>query len=59
MDRREFLLLDLDNFGSKADFAVANRAPTGIEAVCVNGRRAYSPDPEVKTVRAGKVLRIK
>ena len=41
------------------DFAVANRVPTGIEAVYVNGRPAYSPDPEFKTVRSGKVLRIK
>ena len=55
----DLVLLDLDKFDSKADFAVANRVPTGIESVYVNGRLAYSPDPGVKTVRAGKVLRIK
>ena len=51
--------MKIDKFDSKADFAVANRVPTGIESVYVNGRLAYSPDPGVKTVRAGKVLRIK
>ena len=55
----DLVLLDLDKYDSKADFAVANRVPTGIEAVYVNGQPAYSPDSSVKTVRAGKVLRIK
>ena len=55
----DLVLLDLEKFDSKADFAVSNRVPTGIEAVYVNGQPAYSPDPGVKTVRAGKVLRIK
>ena len=52
-------LLDLDKFDSTADFAVANRPPTGVEAVYVNGKLAYSPDSGVKTARAGRVLRIK
>ena len=53
------MLLDLDKFDSKADFAAANKAPTGVEAVYVNGQLSYSPDPDVKTVRAGRVLRIR
>ena len=55
----DLVLLDLDRYDSKADFAVANRKPTGVEAVYVNGKLAYSPDPEVKTTRPGRVLRIK
>ena len=55
----DLVLIDLDKYDSKADFAVPNRVPAGIEAVYVNGQLAYSPDPDVKTVRAGKVLRIK
>ncbi|MBQ9335977.1 MAG: amidohydrolase family protein [Lentisphaeria bacterium] len=55
----DMVLLDLDKYDSKADFAQANRAPTGVTAVYVNGELGYSPDPEVKTARAGKVLRIK
>ena len=55
----DLVLLDLKEFDSKADFAVANRVPTGIEAVYVNGKLAYSPDSGAKTFRAGKVLRIK
>ena len=55
----DLVLLDLDRYDSKADFAVANRKPTGVEAVYVNGNLAYSPDPEVKTTRSGRVLRIK
>jgi len=53
------LLLDLDKYDCAADFAVANRAPTGVEAVYVNGELAYSPDAGAKTARAGRVLRIK
>ena len=55
----DMVLLDLKEYNSKADFAVANRAPTGIEAVYVNGKLAYSPNSKAKTFRAGKVLRIK
>jgi len=55
----DLVLLDLNNYDSKADFAVVSRTPTGIEAVYVNGQLAYSPDPGVKTTRAGRVLRIK
>ena len=55
----DMVLLDLKKFDSKADFTVTNRAPTGVEAVYVNGRLAYSPDSDAKTFRAGKVLRIK
>ena len=49
----------LKKFDSKADFAKSNRAPTGVEAVYVNGKLAYSPNSGAKTFRAGKVLRIK
>ena len=55
----DLVLLDLDKFDSKADFAVANRVPTGVEAVYVNGKLAYSPDSSARTTRAGRVLRIK
>ena len=55
----DMVLLDLKAYDSKADFAVTNRAPTGIEAVYVNGKLAYSPDSGAKTLRAGQVLRIK
>ena len=55
----DLVLLDLDEFDCAADFAVANRPPTGVEAVYVNGKLAYSPDPEAPTARAGRVLRIK
>ena len=54
----DLVLLDLDKFDSSADFAVANRAPTGVLAVYVNGKLAYSPAGD-KTTRAGRVLRIK
>ena len=55
----DLVLLDLDKYDSKADFAVANRVPTGVEAVYVNGKLAYSSDSSAKTTRAGRVLRIK
>ena len=55
----DMVLLDLKEYDSKADFAEANRVPTGIESVYVNGKLAYSPNPDAKTFRAGKVLRIK
>ena len=55
----DLVLLDLKKYNSKANFAVANRVPTGIEAVYVNGKLAYSPKSKAKTFRAGKVLRIK
>ena len=55
----DMVLLDLKAYDSKADFAVTNRAPTGIEAVYVNGKLAYAPNSDAKTFRAGKILRIK
>ena len=55
----DLVLLDLDKYDSKADFAVSNRPPTGVDSVYVNGQLAFSPDPSVKTIRAGRVLRIK
>jgi len=55
----DMVLLDLDRYDSKADFIQANRIPTGVEAVYVNGKLAYSPDPVAETVRAGRVLRIR
>ena len=55
----DLVLLDLDRYDSKADFKVTSRKPTGVEAVYVNGKLAYSSDPEAKTTRAGRVLRIK
>ena len=55
----DLVLLDLNNFDSKADFAKVNCPPTGVDAVYVNGKLAYSSNPEAKTFRAGHVLRIK
>ena len=55
----DMVLLDLKAYNSKANFAAANRVPTGIKAVYVNGKLAYSPNSKAKTFRAGKVLRIK
>ncbi len=55
----DMVLLDLKAYNSKANFAAANRVPTGIKAVYVNGKLAYSPNSKAKTYRAGKVLRIK
>ena len=55
----DLVLLDLDRYDSKADFRVTSRKPTGVKAVYVNGKLAYSSDPEAKTARAGRVLRIK
>ena len=54
----DLVLLDLDRYDSEADFAAANRTPTGVDAVYVNGELAYSSDPEAETTRAGRVLRI-
>ena len=55
----DLTLVDLEEYDSKADYAVPNRRAEGVHAVYVNGRLAYSPDPEVKTFRPGKMLRIK
>ena len=55
----DLTLVDLGNYDSQADYAVPNRRAQGVQAVYVNGRLAYSPDPEVKTFRPGKMLRIK
>ena len=54
----DLVLIDLEKYDSKADFAVSNRKPTGVEAVYVNGKLAYSPAGD-KTTRAGRVLRVK
>ena len=55
----DLTLVDLEGYDSKADYAVPNRRAEGVHAVYVNGRLAYSPDPEVDTQRPGKMLRIK
>jgi len=55
----DMVLLDLDRYDSDADYGRSNRKPTGVDSVYVNGRLAYSSDPEAKTVRAGRVLRIR
>ena len=55
----DMVLLDLDRYDSAADYGHANRTPTGVGAVYVNGELAYSSDPDAKTVRAGRVLRIR
>lgn len=55
----DLTLIDLDNYDSKADYSVPNRRAEGVYAVYVNGKLAYSPDPEVKTFQPGKMLRIK
>ena len=55
----DLTLVDLEKYDSQADYAVPNRRAQGVLAVYVNGRLAYAPDPEVKTFRPGKMLRIK
>ena len=54
----DLTLVDLEKYDSKADYAVPNRRAEGVHAVYVNGKLAYSPDPEVKTFRPGKMIRI-
>ena len=55
----DMVLLDLDRYDSDADYGCSNRKPSGVDSVYVNGRLAYSSDPEAETVRAGRVLRIR
>ena len=55
----DLVLLDLEKFDSKADYAAPNRRAEGVAAVYVNGKLGYSADPEVKTFRNGRMLRIK
>ena len=55
----DMVLLDLDRYDSNADYGHANRTPSGVDSVYVNGNLAYSCDPDAKTVRAGRVLRIR
>ena len=55
----DLTLVDLEKYDSQADYAVPNRPAEGVHGVYVNGQLAYSPDPEVKTFRSGKMLRIK
>ncbi len=55
----DLTLVDLEHYDSKADYVVPNRAAEGVYGVYVNGSPAYFPDPEVKTFRPGKMLRIR
>ena len=55
----DLTLLDLERYDSKADYSTPNRRADGVYAVYVNGRLAFSADPERQTCRAGKMLRIK
>ena len=55
----DLVLLDLDNFSSPADYARPNQRALGVSGVYVNGRLAYSSDPEKAVARPGKMLRIK
>ena len=55
----DLVLLDLEKYDSAADYARPNVRAEGVHAVYVNGKLAYSPDPEVKTARPGRMLRIK
>ena len=55
----DLVLLDLEKYDSAADYARPNVRAEGVRAVYVNGELAYSPDPEVKTARPGRMLRIK
>ena len=54
----DLVLLDLEKYDSFADYARPNIRAVGVHAVYVNGGLAYSPDPEVKTARPGRMLRI-
>ena len=55
----DLVLLDLDTFDSNADYVTPNRRAQGVKSVYVNGSLAYDIDPEIKTERPGKMLRIK
>ncbi len=55
----DLVLLDLEKFDSLADYSTPNRRAEGIAAVYVNGKLAYSADPEAKLSRPGRMLRIK
>ncbi len=55
----DLVLLDLENFSSPADYASPNQKAKGVLGVYVNGKLAYSPDPEVPVFRPGKMLRVK
>ena len=54
----DLVLVDLEKYDSSADYAHPNIRAEGVHAVYVNGEPAYSPDPEVKTFRPGRMLRI-
>lgn len=54
----DLALIDLEHYDSQADYAVPNQRAEGVSAVYVNGQIAYSADPEIKTMRPGKMLRI-
>ena len=55
----DLVLLDLDKFDSAADYVAPNQRAQGVKSVYVNGKLAYDIDPEIKTARLGKMLRIK
>jgi N-acyl-D-amino-acid deacylase len=55
----DLVLLDLDKFDSKADYSAPNKRSEGVSQVYVNGKLAFAQDPDVKTFRPGRMLRIK
>lgn len=55
----DLVLLDLDKFECVTDFGAPANVTTGVNQVYVNGVLSYTPDKDVKTFRAGRMLRIK
>ena len=54
----DLALLDLERYDSPADYSTPNRRAEGVHSVYVNGQLTFAADPECKTGRAGKMLRI-
>ncbi len=55
----DLVLLDLDRLDCAVDFGNPTNTAQGLEMVYVNGALSYSPDPNAKLARNGRMLRIK
>ncbi len=54
----DLVLLDLDRFDCITDYGNPSCIASGVERVYVNGALSYTPDPEIKTERNGRFLRV-
>ena len=55
----DLVQLDLDRFDCAVDFGNPTNTAQGLERVYVNGALSYSPAPDAKLARNGRMLRIK